>query len=172
MDVTTALTLIIPEEHHSRINAIREKYDRAYPRWMPHINFIFPFLSKESFPVVVEKLQDALGDFRSFDITLSEVDSFKRKGNVTFHLRPSNSSQLEELFKVLRETLPDVELKHEDFIPHMTLGQCQIRDFERIKEEIISTLEPENLIFTVNKVSLISREGIEPFKVANEVGLV
>ena len=104
MDVTTALTLIIPEEHHSRINAIREKYDRAYPRWMPHINFIFPFLSKESFPVVVEKLQDALGDFRSFDITLSEVDSFKRKGNVTFHLRPSNSSQLEELFKVLRET--------------------------------------------------------------------
>jgi 2'-5' RNA ligase len=169
MDVTTALTLVIPEEFHERINSIRSKYDRAYPRWMPHINFMFPFIPKESFTEVGKVLADALIDFKNFKVTLSEVESFKRKGNVTFHLRPRDTTQLEALFKVIRKALPDVELKHEEFVPHMTLGQCKNRDFDRIKSEIDSTVDPKSITFTVDKVSLISREGTDPFETLRTV---
>ena len=55
-EVTTALTLVIPIEFHNKINEIRSKYDRAYPRWMPHINFFFPFVTQTELKNVTEKL--------------------------------------------------------------------------------------------------------------------
>lgn len=51
-DTSTALTLIISPTYHQKINEIRSKHDKAYPRWMPHINFMFPFVPLEQFPEV------------------------------------------------------------------------------------------------------------------------
>ena len=44
MHTSTALTFVLPDEVHDKINEIRSVSDKAYPRWMPHINFIFPFV--------------------------------------------------------------------------------------------------------------------------------
>jgi hypothetical protein len=35
---TSALTIIPPKQYWAPIQAIREKHDRAFNRWMPHIN--------------------------------------------------------------------------------------------------------------------------------------
>lgn len=37
---TTAVVIIPPENLWPSIQAIRVKYDKAYSRWMPHINLV------------------------------------------------------------------------------------------------------------------------------------
>ena len=96
MDTTTALTLVVPDEFHNKINEIRKINDRAYPRWMPHINFIFPFISQEQFPEVKQKLSDVINkhNFKSFELELTQINYFKQGKDVTVNIRPNDNKNL------------------------------------------------------------------------------
>jgi len=101
MDVTTALTLVIPDKFHDLINSIRKEHDRAYPRWMPHINFIFPFVSEDKFENIRQRLIPEISFFGAFELELNEIGSFKQGKNVTMHLKSTDSTQLKALFTVV-----------------------------------------------------------------------
>ena len=45
----TAVVIIPPEDVWDPIQKIREKYDRQFRRWMPHITLIYPFRPFEEF---------------------------------------------------------------------------------------------------------------------------
>jgi len=120
MSIFSALAIVIPPQFHEQINVIRSKHDRAYPRWMPHINLIFPFVNSGLFSNIKTILKDIT--LEPFEIQLNVVDFFAQKKELTFHLRPKDDSKLQELYSKVIELLPDVSLKHNKFHPHMTLG--------------------------------------------------
>ena len=158
-DVTTALTLVLPVELYSGINKIRSKYDRAYPRWMPHMNFIFPFVPREKFDDVKARLETAFANFPKFQVKLDQLNKFSQKqGNVTFHLATSNQQKLDEMFELIKLTLPEIPVKHPKFKAHLTLGQCKNRDFDTtVKNEINSVLDLSNFVFDVDHICIIAR---------------
>lgn len=133
-DVTTALAILVTsQEEVDKINGIRADHDRAYSRWMPHINFLFPFVPVEEFDEYQKKLQEALSGFGSFDLVLDQVGHFKQRKAATFNLQPSDDSKLQELFNAVRAAIPEVQPKHPEFHPHLTIGQFkkfQIADKE------------------------------------------
>lgn len=173
-DVTTALTLIIPYQFENRINNVRSKYDRAYPRWMPHVNFIFPFIDSFHFGTVVDKLKLAFvkNNIKPFTLKLNQLEYFKRKRDVTFHLKAEDQSELENVFNVIKSTLPNVAIKHPTFQAHMTLGQCPKNDYEALKSEIEKQLELDTLHFEVSGISIIQRSKDDknaPFSLVHQI---
>jgi 2'-5' RNA ligase len=122
-DVTTALTLVAPQDFHDEINKIRRDYDRAYPRWMPHINFLFPFVSEDQFDTVVSKLEPALKPFGPFELQMSEIGFFTQGKTVTVHIKPKDDTKVKELFNIIRNVLPDIKSKHHEFAAHLTIAQ-------------------------------------------------
>ena len=159
MDVTTALTFILPVETHEKINTIRSKYDRAYPRWVPHINFVFPFVSVENFKDLGKTLSDELEKFGSFDIELNEVGFFKQSNGYTYHLKPKDETKLRALWKKMYTALTDskIELKinYDRFTPHVTLGQSKKNEFETRLAELKEYFK-DPIMVPIKKISLIS----------------
>lgn len=143
-DVTTALAWVLPSAHCSTVNTIRSQYDRAFKRWgNPHINMIFPFVSVECFPEVQQRLQKEiqLQQFEQFEVVLDEVGWFSQgKGQLTVHLKPSNKSQFNKLFQLIRKAVPEAEYKHNQMEPHLTLAQCATGDLEQITQLIRKTI--------------------------------
>ena len=55
----TALAFTVQHDNE-QIQAIRQKHDPAYERWMPHINFCFPFVDPQYFDLTFNILQQHL----------------------------------------------------------------------------------------------------------------
>jgi hypothetical protein len=49
--VQSALCIIPPEDLWEPIQHIRRERDKAFPRWMPHINLLYPFYPEAAFEV-------------------------------------------------------------------------------------------------------------------------
>ncbi|KAJ3026097.1 UNVERIFIED_CONTAM: hypothetical protein HDU68_006206 [Siphonaria sp. JEL0065] len=171
-DTTTALTIVMPGEFHPSINQIRSVNDRAYPRWMPHMNIIFPFVPLEEFDQVAPRLEEGLSSFSSFHIELNTVGFFSQKQNATYNLQPSKDQlvQFRKLFKAVTAALPEVSIKHAEFTPHLTMGQCPKQQLDTTLEGMKEWLIDNPVSFTLDRVSLIKRSGKDtPFTVINEV---
>jgi 2'-5' RNA ligase len=125
---------------------------------MPHMNFMFPFVPSTKFNDVRERLQKALADFPKFEVKLDRLNKFsQKKGDVTFHLATSDQKKLDELFKLVKSTLPEIPVKHPDFKAHLTLGQCKKRDFEKIVNQVTSVIDLSNFVFNVDNICIIER---------------
>lgn len=179
MDVTTALTIVMPLEHHEKINYIRAVYDRAFPRWMPHINLIFPFVPAEEFPKVTQILKDSLSEFQPFEIELNEIGCFSKKGVSTVHLKTSNTEtikKLQELFDIVTKALLSnniaISLKHVEFKPHMTLAQFKNKEYEDKRDDLNNWLQKEfngNLKITIDHICILQRTPTSPFIVNTRI---
>jgi 2'-5' RNA ligase len=54
------------------IQAIRERHDPAFLRWMPHINIAFPFLEPDSaLPLVLGGLGERIGGLSPFRVAFN-----------------------------------------------------------------------------------------------------
>ncbi len=161
-DVTTALAFVIPDRV-DEINTIRATQDRAYPRWMPHINFIFPFVPIESFDHIKSKLDQAFnGKFDDMEITFEGVDCFKQARGATFHLKPNKASEadLVKVFNLIIATLPEIQIKHDKFNPHCTISQCEKKDINAKQKELTTWFNSTfggKLTVPLNKICMIKR---------------
>ncbi|AYV84438.1 MAG: hypothetical protein Hyperionvirus25_24 [Hyperionvirus sp.] len=173
MDVTTALTLVISPEYHDHINLIRSQYDRAYPRWPPHINFLFPFVSKDQFPDLAKRLEEKLKGFGAFNLEFQEIDYFKQGKNLTYHLKPKDDTKLQELSAIIMKTLAEMKMKHEKFQPHLTLGQSTKAEFDKLSPDFQKWLG-KGFTIKVDKISFLTRsktDNTEPFTTDRDVHL-
>jgi 2'-5' RNA ligase len=129
----TALAIIAPKRFQAEIDSIRKIHDKAYGKWDPHINVIYPFVSLSALPKAVELVRKALLDERrgSLHISFQDVDSFKHKRNGTMFLKPSESTEtsISQLRNYLMSSLSASENKDAfDYHPHLTLGQFTLDD--------------------------------------------
>jgi 2'-5' RNA ligase len=175
METTTALTLVIPNEYHNDINDIRKLYDRAYPRWMPHINFLFPFVAEDKFDDIINKLTPILQSFGSFELDLSEIGYFKQGKNVTMHIKPKDSTKLKQLFELIKKTLPDVPTKHDEFNAHLTIGQFKNSEVNVKVVEMTNWIKDKDFKCTVDHICILQRSKTDnnvPFSVNRKIMLV
>jgi len=130
--------------------------DRAYPRWPPHINFIFPFVPEDQFDAVFRSLTDA--DFEPQSLKFDSIGYFSQGKNATFHLKPDARSTkiLENVFAEIRKVLPDIPLKHAQFTPHVTLAQTPKKDLHATLSMLESWLGT-GISVVFNEISILKR---------------
>jgi 2'-5' RNA ligase len=177
MDYTTAVALILPGDHSIKVNSIREKYDKAYERWMPHINFMYPFFPVDDFDGVHEKLQEAFKEFTSFDLEFDDIGYFVQKTRdkkkiATYHMCVKDDNKLQEIFKILTSVLPEVKVR-KVFRPHLTLGQCPRADADTVVEDVKELLFLEKkMVVHIDGIYMINRskdDNSVPFSVNKHI---
>lgn len=157
-DTASAICFIPPQSAHESINSVRQRYDRAYPKWPPHINWSFPSASLAKFDEVKGKLTTALAEVKPFTIDLTTIDRFSKKGNSTFHLKPADKSGLEEVFDVIHAAVPELTKNHDSFKPHLTLGQCRNKYYDNTISKVEDMLDLSSYTFTVDRVYMVRFE--------------
>ena len=173
-DTTTALALVLPEEYHEEINKIRALYDRAYPRWPPHINFLFPFAPVDFFPEAENRLVNALKNFGSFELDISEIGYFTQKKCVTVHLKPKDTTKLKDLFEIITKIIPEVKPKHAEFNPHLTIAQFSKKDAQKEIQKLEEWTNNNVLKINIDHICLINRSKQDnnvPFSIHTRINL-
>jgi len=171
--VKSAIIVMPPKDKWDQIQQIRKLYDKAYDRWMPHINMVYPFVPGENFPEVVDVLNKSLADTKPFKILFKDMKFFQHKGSCTLWLNPTTESpELVKLNGSLEKAFPycnDLSAKSDNgFTPHLSLGQFARKDVEGRIKEFESNWNP--IEFECSEVYMISREGFnDPFKVIYRV---
>jgi len=158
---TSAVVLIPPEKIWDPIQEVREKYDRNFHRWMPHITLLYPFRPVKEYSNLERDFKQICSYLSSFDIILEHFEYFHhRKNNYTIWLNPEPKIAILNLQKKIQRISPDcndVSLHKGGFVPHLSLGQ--IKGKEKLLE-IIKQLQShwKPLKFKVKNLFFISRE--------------
>ena len=96
---TTALCIMPNKLIWPKINGLRSKHDKAYPRWMPHINIFYPFINQKYFSnngnsnntnnnnnnnnIEISKISQKFKEkgIKPFEITFNQFKYFERGPN-------------------------------------------------------------------------------------------
>ena len=154
MNTCAALTLIIPTRLTNDIEYIRKEHDKAYDRWMPHINLLFPFVQNDKIPDITERLNRELSKFPPFVLNLNEIGFFSQKDSNTYHLKPKDESGMVNLYNTIRAAIPEFRVKNNSYHPHLTLGQWKKSENP---QDFLENLFPKGIIMVVDKVQIITR---------------
>lgn len=141
----TALALVVPKHLQEEINTLRRVHDKAFRKWEPHINIIYPFVDASRLDSAVTLLRNKFQDatISKLCTSIDEVGNFRHRRNATIFLKPSSASEVAlcQLRKVLVEALGCDESAgtHDGtFRPHMTIGQAgfQGEAIEKLSEKV------------------------------------
>ena len=202
LTVTTALAIVV--EHPpfvSAINSVRSVCDAAYPRWMPHINLVYPFIAEHKFGRFAVALQEALKDIKPFVVKLEETSMFSQASErSTIHFAVY-ATEVEEVVKAARKLMQGSEQRGEsqgNFAGHLTLAQFPAPSNQHptpaglepsavfkppkkllsakhlnsaILEHFKKTPAWRQMRLQVKEVCLIARTGDRPFEVVRRVPL-
>lgn len=170
----SAIVLIPPEAAWPPIQAIRQRLDRQFSRWMPHITLIYPFRPAPEFEAVRDRILEACAAVQPFTFQLETFRSFSHgDGRYTMWLEPSSREWIVALQSALQARFPecdDVTRYPNGFTPHLSVGQLTGRV---ALEERITALQSSwrPISFEVRAASLICREEGEPFRVHENLPL-
>lgn len=127
----TAVALVVPHHLQSEINSLRRIHDKAFQKWEPHINILYPFVEPTRLSSAVEILREALGErhMKGLRVNIDEIGVFKHRKNATVFLKPDAESEERvcQLRKILVHALERDERDgtHDGtFRPHLTVGQA------------------------------------------------
>jgi len=170
--VQSAVVIMPPEDLWPSIQEIRKVHDKAYERWPPHINMLYPFVESQNFPACVVPIQLALSSIQPFKLTF---EHFRNFGHGTMYLQPKTAANnVHVVQSALEDCFPycnDLSKKSKGgFTPHLSVGQFPKNELQKTTATFQSTWKP--IEFTVSEVCLISRSGFaDPFKVIFKIPL-
>lgn len=156
----TALVVIPPKALWEPIQAIRERHDARFARWMPHLTLLYPFAPPERWERLFPRLIQAGADLGPFPLSLTSIRHFKHgDGSFTLWLAPEAPGDLQRLQQRLLRAAPGYDdTRHfaGGYTPHLSLGQVARRaSLERLLEQLRQDWRP--LEFQVEEVTLIRR---------------
>ncbi|KYR03112.1 hypothetical protein DLAC_00607 [Tieghemostelium lacteum] len=170
-DFKSAIIVAVPEELNTQIQDLRKLYDKAFVRWMPHINLIFPFVKIEDFDNKFTELQKVIGTFKPFKLVYRDFGYFQHGKSCVVWLRPETPEDptiLTRIQSALEGALPgfnELSTKSEaGFQPHLTVGQ--FGGLKQTTDKIESFKKTFKAIeFTVSEIYMIHRDGDVPFTI-------
>ena len=172
----SAVVLSPPQECWEAIQAIRQKYDRNFWRWMPHITMLYPFYPRAHFESVVEQLAVAGKGVDVFTLSFSRFQYFQHgRNSFTLWLTPEPNEAVCALQEALWKAVPDCDdtRKHKDgFTPHLSVGQVRSRqDLDDVLPELQANWA--ELTVQAKQVDLIWRNDKpdDVFRVGYSIGL-
>lgn len=168
--VKSALVIIPPTELWGEIQKIRSVHDKAYKRWAPHINLMYPFLYEEDISKYIPALTEELSTISPFKVTFGKgsFGSFDHSKSSTVWLGPSQVHKFVDLEKRLVKIIPQcndlLEYSEDGYIPHLSLAQTNKSYAERFKNKLAATWEPCS--FVVDALYVLTRDGEDPFTIS------
>lgn len=156
----TATVVIPPLQVWGPIQAIRQRYDRQFRRWMPHVTMLYPFLPADRFDELTPLIRQALGGIEPFEVTLAEFRWFSHgQRRHTLWLAPQPAERLSQVHEALFRVIPecdDVRRFGSRFTPHLSVGQAGSKgELDNMLNELRCDWQPVH--FLVRHVSLIRR---------------
>ncbi|KAJ4348561.1 uncharacterized protein N0V89_009938 [Didymosphaeria variabile] len=124
----TALCIIPPQQWCEEIDKLRSLYDKAYEKWPPHINLIYPFVAPERLLQAKKTIESHLDT--NFDgaasrtMALGGAGLFKHRKDTTIFLRINNITE-DVLVSMRSAVLQALGLKVSPSVFHLTVGQAQ-----------------------------------------------
>lgn len=90
MDKTVRTAVIIqpPKELWDQIQEIRSKYDKAFQRWMPHVNLLYPFLQFAQLKGASARVTSGVAQISPFQVSLHRFGFFTHANSNTVYLHP------------------------------------------------------------------------------------
>jgi 2'-5' RNA ligase len=158
---TSAVVIIPPEKLWIPIQIIREKHDRNFRRWMPHITLLYPFRPESEFISLELDFKKVCENIKPFEFALESFKFFHHgKQRYTLWLEPSPQKSIIDLQKKIQSVTPDcndVGLFKGGFNPHLSVGQITEKE---LLDETLQNLEHhwKSLQFIVDKIFIIARE--------------
>ncbi|MCS7168249.1 MAG: 2'-5' RNA ligase family protein [Gemmatales bacterium] len=169
----SALVIIPPESVWPTIQTLRQKYDRQFHRWMPHINVLYPFIAEERFAEAAELAGQVLRRVPRFILRFERFRWFIHgSGTATVWLEPAPGEAVRGLHSVLLEIFPqcdDLTRFPQGYTPHLSIGQTSAVGVEQFAARLQTHWQP--LEFWVNEVAFIARTQDTPFQVKCTVPL-
>lgn len=159
----TALAFTV-EVDNQQIQAIREKFDPAFQRWQPHINFCFPFVDTPQFQNTYGILQERLKNFAPFEITFKAMDCFPH--GTVFLVPETKENQLQEIYQIITNAIPALKANR-DFHPHMTAGKFGKGEVVKRKGELEK--DWKEWVVRCDGLCMIERGKDTPFKTAHKI---
>ena len=175
----SALVVMPPESSWEEIQTIRQKHDKSFTRWMPHINLVYGFLPEKHFEAAAKVLQAELAKIPAFEVTLESFAQFSHRASNTVFLQPDFGSQgvLKSFQARLEGLFPhcDEQGRKSDkgFTPHLTVAQFkkgEAEDKERMIKRWNRAWRPKT--FPVKEIFLISRRDDQPFEIRHAIPLL
>ncbi len=157
----TAVVIVPPSPVWAPIQRIRQRHDRHYRRWMPHVTLLYPFRPREEWTAdLLHGLRLACGRVPPFEVELAEFHTFQHRDSYTLWLAPEPSAHLVDLQGTLWQVTPDCDdtRRHAGgFTPHLSVGQARGQGrASALQAELQATWTP--LRFRVSEVQLIWRD--------------
>ncbi|KAI1811535.1 DUF455 domain-containing protein [Poronia punctata] len=160
----TALCIIPPKHLWPRYDSLRFLYDKAYEKWPPHINLVYPFVRVESLKSAVSLLESKLADasLAPFDVSLDGVDVFAHKHDNTIVLCDSDkrrASRIQELRKTITTALGHTSTSN--YRMHLTVGQSQDIDAAPHKFLLDKAASLPATEWSVDRIYVLIRERMQ-----------
>jgi 2'-5' RNA ligase len=170
----TAVAVVPPQEVWGPIQAIRERHDRQFRRWPPHINLLYPFYMPESFDDAVPGLAAACTQIDPFVVTLAVFRFFRHSSRkATLWLAPELKEDLNRLQAALQAACPecdDLSRFAAGFTPHLSVGQAgSAEEAQRLRDDWQGAWEP--IRFDLSAVALLHRQQDTPFEIERWIPL-
>merc|ERR1711871_439929 len=191
-----ALAVVPPVELWGDIQDIRRAHDKAFRRWPPHVNVLYPFLNVSHFDDAAGAAHTALTCVAPFDVTLGMFGSFPH-GAVWLDPVASSSAEEAGTSRAHAEADPWYRLHaallgtpffsssgdgRPRFVPHMSVGQwpkANVREAATALSAVWSSTGAEGVegtrpvpSFRCNQVCLLWRDGPDaPFHLRATVPL-
>lgn len=130
----TALCIISSPQTWPRINDIRSLYDKAYGKWPPHINLVYPFVQRDVLDEAADIVSQLVQSQSSgIDIDIQDAGLFKHSKHNTIYLKPTteSSQKLSLLANKLRRAFNRAD--DAEFQPHLTVAQSEDVDSDSHK---------------------------------------
>ena len=145
-------------------------HDKAYKRWPPHINLMYPFLTDTDIADVIPALMKELSQVAPFKVTFDSTGfgHFTHAKSSTIWVCPSPAQKIISVEDRLLRAVPQcndlAEFSDAGFAPHLTLGQANKATVEKAVAKFAGSWTPCSC--TVDALYVLTREGEEPFTVA------
>jgi hypothetical protein len=202
LTVTTALAIVVEDPGLvSCIDSVRSVCDGAHPRWMPHINLVYPFIPERMFSRFAGPMQEALRTTTPFSIKFAETAFFgggSNGGRETIHFQV-DEPQVTLMAKMARGILWRKDSPEIAFKGHLTLAQfpLPLKDESLLSSpsSAVPCFKPPKKLLSgshlrsailehfkkvkatlgrplvVREVCLLARSGDGPFRVARRIPL-
>ncbi|RYP48363.1 hypothetical protein DL768_005732 [Monosporascus sp. mg162] len=125
----TALCLIPPRHTWSSIDRLRMLYDKAYEKWPPHVNIVYPFVGVDSLSSASEMVVSELRAWKEASgapklrIRLGEADAFSHRQGGTIFICDKDPARAAGLSELRNRVLGALRQSPGSYQMHMTIGQ-------------------------------------------------
>ncbi|KAI3329217.1 DUF455 domain-containing protein [Xylariaceae sp. AK1471] len=164
----TALCIIPPKHLWPKFDRLRSLYDRAYQRWPPHINLVYPYVRVENLlsasALVASQMGSACEDasLDTIKIRLDAADVFPHKHDNTIFLCDNDKeriSRLEELRSITLRALG--QNTSTNYRMHLTIGQSQDLNTSSHKFLLEKASRFPAAEWAVDKLYILNRERMQ-----------